>query len=115
MELHLDRRLAEKRIFPAIDIVKSGTRREELLLGPDLLKQVYLLRRIVSMLSEDSPNGTGATERLMDRLAKTQNNASSWQPFPRIFNTAAKPYVIVVSCVSPHRGDRKWILLNHYG
>jgi transcription termination factor Rho len=75
MELHLDRRLAEKRIFPAIDIVKSGTRREELLLGEDTLKQVYLLRRIVSMLTEDSPNGTGATERLMDRLAKTQNNA----------------------------------------
>jgi transcription termination factor Rho len=75
MELHLDRRLAEKRVFPAIDIVKSGTRREELLLGPEVLKQVYLLRRIVSMLSEDSPNGGGATERLMERLAKTQNNA----------------------------------------
>jgi transcription termination factor Rho len=75
MELHLDRRLAEKRIFPAIDIVKSGTRREELLLDETTLKQVYLMRRIVSMLAEDSPNGTGATERLLDRLAKTQNNA----------------------------------------
>jgi transcription termination factor Rho len=75
MELHLDRRLAERRIFPAIDILKSGTRREELLLSADTLKQVYVLRRIVSMLADDSPNGTGATERLMDRLAKTQNNA----------------------------------------
>jgi transcription termination factor Rho len=75
MELHLDRRLAEKRIFPAIDILKSGTRREELLLGEEQLKQIYLLRRIVSMLSEDGPNGTGATERLIDRLAKTQTNA----------------------------------------
>ena len=75
MELHLDRRLAEKRIFPAIDIVKSGTRREELLLDETTLKQVYLMRRIVSMLTEDSPNGTGATERLLDRLSKTQNNA----------------------------------------
>jgi transcription termination factor Rho len=75
MELHLDRRLAEKRMFPAIDVVKSGTRREELLLDEATLKQVYVMRRIVSMLAEDSPNGTGATERLIDRLAKTQNNA----------------------------------------
>ena len=75
MELHLDRRLAEKRIFPAIDVLKSGTRREELLLDETTLKQVYLMRRIVNMLAEDSPNGTGATERLLDRLAKTQNNA----------------------------------------
>ncbi len=75
MELHLDRRLAEKRIFPAIDVLKSGTRREELLLDEATLKQVYVMRRIVSMLAEDSPNGTGAMDRLMDRLAKTQNNA----------------------------------------
>jgi len=75
MELHLDRRLAEKRVFPAIDVMKSGTRREELLLDEATLKQVYLLRRIVNMLGEDSPNGTGAAERLIDRLHKTQNNA----------------------------------------
>jgi transcription termination factor Rho len=75
MELHLDRRLAEKRIFPSIDILHSGTRREELLFSEDMLKQVYLLRRIVSMLGEDSPNTTDATERLMDRLARTANNA----------------------------------------
>jgi len=75
MELHLDRRLAEKRVFPAIDVLKSGTRREELLLDEATLKQVYLMRRIVNMLGEDSPNGTGAAERLIDRLHKTQNNA----------------------------------------
>lgn len=75
MELHLDRRLAEKRIFPAMDILHSGTRREELLLDETTLKQVWLLRRIVNMIAEDSPNSTEATERLLDRLAKTKTNA----------------------------------------
>ncbi len=75
MELHLDRRLAEKRVFPAMDILHSGTRREELLLDENTAKQVRLLRRIVSMLADDSPNGTEATERLLDRVAKTQTNA----------------------------------------
>lgn len=52
MELHLDRKLAEKRIFPAIDIQRSGTRREDLLLSPETLRQVWTLRRMVSMLGE---------------------------------------------------------------
>lgn len=75
MELHLDRRLAEKRIFPAMNILHSGTRREELLLDEATVKQVWLLRRIVNMLAEDSANNAEATERLLDRLAKTQTNA----------------------------------------
>ena len=73
MELHLDRKLAERRLFPAINIVPSGTRREELLLDADSLKQVWLLRRIVSMLNDDSPNHE-ATERLVSRMAKTRTN-----------------------------------------
>jgi transcription termination factor Rho len=75
MEIHLDRRLAEKRIFPAINVLHSSTRREDLMFSEEMLKQVYILRRIVGMLSEDSSNSTDATERLIDRLAKTQNNA----------------------------------------
>jgi len=75
MELHLDRKLAEKRIFPAINIIPSGTRREELLLDEDTVKQVWLLRRVVSMLADDSPNPSEATERLLTRLSKTKNNA----------------------------------------
>ena len=74
MELHLDRKLAERRMFPAINIVPSGTRREELLIGEESLKQVWLLRRIVSMLNDDSPNHE-ATERLVNRMAKTRTNA----------------------------------------
>ena len=75
MELHLDRRLAEKRVFPAMDIIHSGTRREELLLDEATLQQVWLLRRIVNMLIEDSANGTEAAERFIDRLGKTRTNA----------------------------------------
>jgi transcription termination factor Rho len=75
MEIHLDRRLAEKRIFPAINVLHSSTRREDLMFSEEMLKQIYILRRIVGMLSEDSSNSTDAIERLIDRLAKTQSNA----------------------------------------
>jgi transcription termination factor Rho len=74
MELHLDRRLAEKRIFPAIDITRSGTRREDLLLDPQTLKQVWLLRRMTAMIAEDSPTATEVTERILERMARTQTN-----------------------------------------
>jgi transcription termination factor Rho len=70
MELHLDRKLAERRIYPSIDIQRSGTRREDLLLDDHALRQVYTMRRMVSMLG-----GTEGTELLLGRLAKTQNNA----------------------------------------
>jgi transcription termination factor Rho len=74
MELHLDRRLAERRMFPAIDIQRSGTRREELFFDETTVKQVYLLRRMVSLLSNDSGNHSDATERVLERLAKTKDN-----------------------------------------
>ena len=72
MELRLARRLAEKRVFPAIDVLGSSTRREDLLFDPDELRQVWLLRRMASMLEEDSSD---AAERIIDRLAKTPTNA----------------------------------------
>ncbi len=75
MELHLDRRLAERRIFPAMDIQRSGTRREELLLGEETVKQVWLLRRMVSMIANDTTNFTETTDRVIDRLRKTKTNA----------------------------------------
>ncbi len=73
MELHLDRRLAEKRVFPAIDVLHSGTRREELMMPPEIFKQVEILRRIIGMLS-DSADSSEASERMIDRLARTQSN-----------------------------------------
>jgi transcription termination factor Rho len=74
MELHLDRKLAEKRVFPAIDIQRSGTRREELLLDELTLRQVYLLRRMSSMIASDAINASEATERVIERLSRTKNN-----------------------------------------
>jgi len=72
MELHLDRRLAERRFFPAIDLLRSGTRREELLFSEDTLKQIWLLRRMISLISNDG--SSNATERVLERMGKTSNN-----------------------------------------
>jgi transcription termination factor Rho len=69
MELHLARRLAEKRIFPAIDVTKSGTRQEELLYGEKKLKQVHTLRRMLEMIPEDE-----RTESLLEKLGKVEDN-----------------------------------------
>ena len=74
MELHLDRRLADRRIYPSIDIVRSSTRREELLLDENTLQQVWLVRRMMAMLAGNSPNANDGTERLLERLERTANN-----------------------------------------
>ena len=69
MELHLTRKLAEKRIFPAIDVSKSGTRQDELLFGREKLTKVNTLRRMIDMISEDE-----RTETLLGKLAKSKDN-----------------------------------------
>jgi transcription termination factor Rho len=69
MELHLNRKLSERRIFPAFDIVRSGTRREELLLDSDTLQRVWLLRRML-----DALGGMEAIEPVLDRLRRTRSN-----------------------------------------
>jgi transcription termination factor Rho len=74
MEIHLDRRLADRRVFPAIDIQRSSTRREELLLDEKSLQQVWLVRRMMSMIGGNSPNATEATERLLERMSRTTTN-----------------------------------------
>ena len=74
MELHLDRRLAERRIYPAIDVSRSSTRREELLLDEDTLTKVWLARRMTAMLAANSANPTEATERLLDSLGRSHDN-----------------------------------------
>jgi transcription termination factor Rho len=79
MELHLSRRLQERRIFPAIDIERSSTRREEQLLGPDVLKLVWLMRRMYIQMISQPPQGAGmdpavATEAILQRMFKTRNN-----------------------------------------
>ncbi len=69
MEIHLDRRLMEKRIFPAINVLKSRTRKEELLLEPEELERIWLLIRVLSPLEMME-----ATELLLEKLAKTKSN-----------------------------------------
>ena len=69
MELHLDRRLADKRVYPAINVEQSGTRQEELLLSPEELKKTVTMRRMIDMLNPEE-----RTSMLIERLSKTENN-----------------------------------------
>lgn len=79
MELHLSRKLQERRIYPAIDIEKSGTRREDLLIGQDL-PRVWLMRRMYMQMISQPPQGAGmdtavATEAIIQRMQKAKTNA----------------------------------------
>jgi len=79
MELHLLRKLQERRIYPAVDIERSSTRREDLLLGPDILKSVWLMRRMFIQMISPPPQGAGmdnavATEAIITRLDRAKNN-----------------------------------------
>ena len=79
MEMILSRRLQERRIFPAIDIEKSSTRREDLLQSPELLQRVWLMRRMYLQMVSNPPQGAGmdtsvATEAILQRMEKTQTN-----------------------------------------
>ncbi len=79
MELHLSRRLQERRVFPAFDIERSSTRREELLLEPDTLNRVWLMRRMISQMMAPPPGGAGmditnAMEALIVRISRTKTN-----------------------------------------
>jgi transcription termination factor Rho len=70
MEIHLERKLVEKRIFPSIDINRSGTRKEELLLAPEDLNRIWILRKLLSPLSP-----VDSMEFLLEKLRGTKNNA----------------------------------------
>ena len=73
-EVRLDRRLADRRIYPSIDIAASSTRREELLLSGPELQKVWLLRRMMSVLAGSNGASTESTERLLDQMARTKSN-----------------------------------------
>jgi transcription termination factor Rho len=76
MELHLSRELQERRIFPAFDIQQSSTRREELLLGPDILQRVWTMRRMLVQMTQPPANYDvlSATEALINQIRHTENN-----------------------------------------
>ena len=78
MEIHLDRRMAEKRIYPAINVNRSGTRREELLLKADILQKIWVLRKLLYPMDE-----LEATEFLVDKLRATKNNADFFDSMRR--------------------------------
>jgi transcription termination factor Rho len=78
MEIHLDRRLAEKRSYPSININRSGTRREELLLDPDELQKTWVLRKLLHQMDE-----LEASEFLLDRLKSTKNNGEFFDSMKR--------------------------------
>jgi len=75
-EIQLDRRLAERRFFPAMDIQRSSTRHEELILDETSLKQIWLLRRMITMVTTSGGmDNTEATEKILERLKNTKSNA----------------------------------------
>ena len=78
MEIHLDRRMAEKRIYPAINVNRSGTRKEELLIKPDILQRIWLLRKLLYPMDE-----LEAMEFLLDKVKATKNNAEFFDSMRR--------------------------------
>ena len=83
MELHLNRKLEERRIFPAFDIIRSGTRREEMLLDKETLRKVWLMRRMISQMMTGTATTQGyditaAHEALLAQLRRAAPTASSW-------------------------------------
>jgi transcription termination factor Rho len=79
MELHLARELQERRIFPAFDVRQSSTRREELLLGPDITQRVWTLRRMLDMRSMSEEDEWQATEDLINNIRRTMTNEEFMQ------------------------------------
>jgi transcription termination factor Rho len=78
MEIHLDRRMAEKRIYPSINVNRSGTRREELLLKPEILQKVWILRKLLYPMDE-----LEAMEFLLDKVKATKGNAEFFDSMRR--------------------------------
>jgi transcription termination factor Rho len=78
MEIHLDRRMAEKRLYPAINVNKSGTRREELLIEKDVLQKIWVLRKLLYPMDD-----LDAMEFLLDKIKSTKNNADFFDSMRR--------------------------------
>ena len=77
-EIHLDRRLAEKRTYPSININRSGTRREELLLNPDDMQKIWILRKLLHQMDE-----LEASEFLLDKIRGTKSNGEFFDSMKR--------------------------------
>jgi transcription termination factor Rho len=78
LELHLNRRMAEKRVYPAIEINRSGTRREELLIRPELLQKIWILRKLLHDMDD-----LDAMEFLLDKMRQTKSNQEFFEMMKR--------------------------------
>jgi transcription termination factor Rho len=78
MEIHMERRLAEKRVYPALNVNRSGTRKEELLLKPEILQKVWILRKLLYGMDEIE-----AMEFLLDKMKSTKTNAEFFEMMRR--------------------------------
>lgn len=78
MEIHLDRRMAEKRLYPAVNVNRSGTRKEELLIKPDVLQKTWVLRKLLYPMDD-----LAATEFLVDKVRMTKSNADFFDQMRR--------------------------------
>jgi transcription termination factor Rho len=87
MEIHMERRLAEKRVYPALNVNRSGTRKEELLLKPDILQKVWILRKLLYGMDEIE-----AMEFLLDKMKATKNNAEFFDMMRRGGEDGVSPY-----------------------
>jgi transcription termination factor Rho len=77
-EVHLDRRISEKRVYPAINVNASGTRREDLLIEPDLLQKIWILRKLLHPMDE-----LAAIEFLLDKMKDTKTNSEFFEAMKR--------------------------------
>jgi hypothetical protein len=96
MEIHLDRKLSDKRVFPAIDMLKSGTRKEELLLPREDLNRVWVLRKVLNPLSP-----VEAMELLLERMGKTKSN-SDFPPPERWADRLERRHCCAISPAGAH-------------
>ena len=78
MEIHLDRKMAEKRLYPAINVNRSGTRREELLIAPEVLQKIWVLRKLLYPMDDME-----AMEFLIDKVRAAKNNADFFDSMRR--------------------------------
>jgi transcription termination factor Rho len=78
MEVHLDRRISEKRVYPSININRSGTRREELLIPPDMLQKIWILRKLLHPMDE-----LAAMEFMLDKMKNTKTNEEFFNAMKR--------------------------------
>ena len=111
MEIHLDRRISEKRVFPAININRSGTRKEEYLTEPEELQKMWVLRKVLHPMDE-----LAAVEFLLNKLQDTKTNTQFFEVMKRVFSRygvragTGSRYGVRVKTASEHPAPMQFLL-----